>query len=112
MSREQRRKAVCAWIESIGLDPDLIPMHEGSIVATPINEGELLVTYEFFDPRILNKRIPLSQIVDEDRRVPTNTHEMVVSEAPPGFELPSWDGCIYMFGRVPVMPYPVSGGAS
>lgn len=108
-NRETRRLAVCEWLKRHDLNPMDILADEGALVARPLNEGELRVSYKLLDPRVHDETIPLRDIVNEDGEIPTTRHEFVTSEAPPGFKLPGWDAWLYMWARRPVMPYPVQG---
>lgn len=100
----KRHAEVADWLRTVGLldktgphgRPERIPFGKGALVVSPINEGELLVEYLVFDDRINDLSIPLKSILDEDGHIPEYPRTAVVTEAPPGFRLPKWDGFEYI----------------
>lgn len=99
-----RHRQVAGWLRAVGIYdktgphglPERIPYGPGALVVYPLNEGELAVEYLVFDDRVADRTIPLASILDQDGKIPEYPRNAVVTEAPPGFRLPTWDAFAYV----------------
>lgn len=97
-----RHTAMKSWCDHVGVPSTNIPAEPGALVVAPINEGELEAVFTEFV-----RRADGSRIIDHADCVPGDHHcggylrrdqhtRLVVTDAPPGFALPSWDAYAYV----------------